>query len=342
MLYTRRELGRLALAGLPSAGLLLRAGTAAAFAKPDSKWAGVVVGMNVPYNFGMGNYLSGDEILSRCVQLGVSGVELRMQPVELFMGSADAAAAAAAAAEARGRAAAGGGRAGGGRGGRGRAALTPEQEAAQKAAAEARRKWRASAPLSRAKDFRKKYDDAGVAIEIVKVDGIFGFTDAELDYAFELAKTLGARAISTEISRDLAQTKRVGQFADKHRMMIGYHGHTETGPPQWEEAFGQAKHNGANLDIGHFVGGHKASPIPFLKQHHDRITHIHVKDKTLADANVPFGQGDTPIKEALRVIRDNKWKIQATIEFEYPIPPGSDRMTELTKCLQYCKDALLT
>jgi sugar phosphate isomerase/epimerase len=326
MLYTRRELGRLAIAGVPSAGLLLRSGSAAAFAKPDSKWAGVVVGMNVPYNFGMGNYLSGDEILSRCVQLGVSGVELRMQPVELFMGSADATAAAA---EARGRAAAGGGRAGGGRGGRGRAALTPEQEAAQKAAAEARQKWRASAPMSKVKDFRKKYDDAGVAIEIVKVDGIFGFTDAELDYAFQLAKTLGARAISTE-------------FADKHKMMIGYHGHTETGPAQWEEAFGQAKHNGANLDIGHFIGGHKTSPIPFLKQHHDRITHIHVKDKTLADANVPFGQGDTPIKEALRVIRDNKWRIQATIEFEYPVPPGSDRMTELTKCLQYCKDALLT
>ena len=41
------------------------------------------------------------------------------------------------------------------------------------------------------------------------------------------------------------------------------------------------------------------------------------------------------------MIRDNKWKIQATIEFEYPVPAGSDRMTELAKSLQYCKDALL-
>ena len=112
---------------------------------------------------------------------------------------------------------------------------------------------------------------------------------------------------------------RVGQFADKHKMMIGYHGHAETGPAHWEAAFARAKYNGANLDIGHFIGGQKTSPIPFLKKHHDRITHIHVKDKTLNDANVAFGQGDTPIKEALRVIRDNKWKIQATIEFEYPM-----------------------
>ncbi len=340
MLYTRRELGQLALAGLPSAAAFLRSGSAsaAALAKPESKWAGVQVGMNVPYNFGMGNYLSGDEILARCVQLGVSGVELRMQPVELFLGSPDAIAAAAAAA--RGRAEGGGGR-GRGRAGGGRAALTPEQEAAQKAAAEATRKWRLSAPMSKVKEFRKKYNDAGVAIEIVKVDGIFGFTDDVVDYAFELAKQLGARALSTEISRDITQTARVGQFADKHKMMIGYHGHTETGPAQWEEAFARAKYNGANLDIGHFIGGHKTSPIPFLKQHHDRITHIHVKDKTLDDANVAFGKGDTPIKEALRVIRDNKWKIQATIEFEYPVPEGSDRMTELAKSLQYCKDALL-
>ena len=97
MLYTRRELGQLALAGLPSAAAFLRSGSAsaAALAKPESKWAGVQVGMNVPYNFGMGNYLSGDEILTRCVQLGVSGVELRMQPVELFLGSPDAITAAA-------------------------------------------------------------------------------------------------------------------------------------------------------------------------------------------------------------------------------------------------------
>ena len=28
------------------------------------------------------------------------------------------------------------------------------------------------------------------------------------------------------------------------------------------------------------------------------------------------------------MIRDNKWPIQATIEFEYAVPEGSDRMTE--------------
>ena len=53
-----------------------------------------------------------------------------------------------------------------------------------------------------------------------------------------------------------------------------------------------------------------------------------------------FGQGDTPIVEALRLIRDNKWPIQATIEFEYPVPEGSDRMAELAKCVEFCRAAL--
>ena len=58
--------------------------------------------------------------------------------------------------------------------------------------------------------------------------------------------------------------------------------------------------------------------------------------------NVPFGQGDTPIREALQLIRDNKWPIQTTIEFEYPVPEGSDRMTELARTVDYCRQALLT
>src|SRR5579864_9316061 len=52
--YTRREWGKLTLAGLPGAASLLELSPAFAdaSAKPSSTWAGVHVGMNVPYNFG--------------------------------------------------------------------------------------------------------------------------------------------------------------------------------------------------------------------------------------------------------------------------------------------------
>ncbi len=301
--HTRRTFAKLSLAALPGVGLLsalnrLGAAEAAATGKPDSKFAGVQVGLNVPYSFG-GAVTSGDDILKSCVQLGLSAVELRTQPVEAFLG-------------------------------------VPKGKAEEIA------QWRKSVSMDKAKEFRTKYETAGVRIEIVKVDGIFKMTDDELDYAFTLAKTLGGRGISSEISNKDADLKRVGQFADKHRLLVGYHGHAATGPAQWEKAFALAKFNGANVDLGHFVAGNHGSPVAFIKEHHDRITHVHVKDRKKNNGpNTPFGEGDTPIAEVLRLIRDNKWNIQATIEFEYKVPAGSSRMAELARAIKFCHDAVV-
>ncbi|HKY23121.1 MAG TPA: hypothetical protein VJM31_18040 [Vicinamibacterales bacterium] len=300
MKLTRRELGHFAAIAIPALCLPSRT-VAQRPARPNSKFAGVQIGMNVPYNFG-GREMDADEQLNRCLTLNVSAIEMRSQPVESFLGSPAA--------------------------------------MGQKPPAEEMRKWRASVSMDRVRAFRKKYEDAGVAIEIVKYDRIYDLSDAEVDYCFTLARTLGAKAISCEI--DVKQTQRIGQFADRHKMMVGYHGHASTPPAHWENAFNQAQFNGANLDLGHFLAGNNTSPVPFLEQHHARITHVHVKDRKRNEGpSVPFGQGDTPIKEALQVIRDNRWPIQATIEFEYPVPPGSDRMAELAKCVEFCRQALL-
>jgi sugar phosphate isomerase/epimerase len=341
MKYTRRDIGKIALAALPASTL---------FAKPNSNFGGVQVGINAPYSF---TRMSGtaDKILEYMTQLGLSAAELRLQPVEAFLGAPGVYAsnndvpgrgpAPAAAPGASGR---GGGRGASGGGG-GRAALTPEQQAAQAAAAAELSKWRLALSMDKIKAFRKKYEDAGVLIQIVKFDNINSFSDDILDYFFTVAKNLGANAISTE--GRLSETKRLGQFADKHKMMIGYHGHTDVnseeafGSPQsWEKAMEFAKYNGINLDIGHFVAGNKTSPVPFMKKHFDRITHIHVKDKTFSDTNVPFGQGDTPIVEVLQLMKKEKWPFQATIEYEYRTPEGSDVLTEIGKCVEYCRKAL--
>lgn len=318
--YTRREFAKLALAALPAAGLLsvpvALSGAdkpAKSGGKPNSKVGGVQIGLNVPYSFGAA-VTTADDILAKCVQLGVSGVELRTQPVEAFLGAP--------------------------------AHLVGSKKAVLSGGAAADnaqqlRQWRTSVAVDRAAAFRKKYEDAGVKIEIMKVDGIFNTSDAELDYIFGLGKALGARALSTEISKKDEDHQRVGQFADKHKMMIGYHGHATTTPEHWEKAFSLAKYNGANVDIGHFVAGNNISPAAFLQKHHARVTHVHIKDRKRENGpNTPFGQGDTPIVEILRLIRDNKWNMQATIEFEYPVPAGSDRMTEIAKAIKYCRDAL--
>jgi len=305
MLYTRRELAKLAVAAVPAARLVPGLSPLFAADKPNSKFAGVQVGLNVPYNFGNNN-MDGDEVLARVLRLGVNALELRSQPIEAFLGAPS---------------------------------LAGKRGADLEKAREELRAWRTTADASKAAAFRKKYNDAGVQIEIVKFDGPNTMTDAELDYAFTLAKTVGARALSCEM--DAEKTERLGAFADKHTLMVGYHLHTAGTPAMWEKAFSQSKYNGANVDLGHYIAGLNTSPIPFIEKHHDRITHVHVKDRKFNNGpNVPFGQGDTPIKETLRLLRDKKWPIQATIEFEYPVPEGSDRMAEMTKCIEFCKAAL--
>jgi sugar phosphate isomerase/epimerase len=313
MTFTRRELGKLFLS-VPAAGLMSNDALAAMLAaKPDSKWAGVQVGLNVPYNYGV-RTMPVDEVIAKTAQLNASAVELRSQPIELYLGAP-------------------------------MAVLEPGRDkAAQQKAAQDLREWRLKNDPSKANAVRKKFEDAGIKPEVIKFDGIYDFSDPELDYAFSLAKAMGAKAISCEL--EVEGSKRVGQFADKHKLMVGYHGHTKTTEAMFREAFSFAKYNGANLDIGHYIAGNLGNPLAFIRDHHDRITHIHVKDRKAgangADGeNVPFGQGDTPITAALQLIRDNRWPIQATIEFEYKVPQGSDRMAEMAKCMEFCKNALL-
>jgi len=312
---SRRRFAQMSMVALSGAvswsGLELLCG-AETTARPNSKVSGVQLGINVPYSFG-DDRMNGNDILKNCVQLGLSAVELRTQPVEVFMGASED------------------------------FVYAKKGEKPPEAAARAAqlRTWRKSASSERVPAFRKKYEDAGVLIEIVKVDGMFKLSDEELDYVFGLARALGGRAISTEIPHQEEDLKRVGAFADRHRLMVGYHGHATTKPEHWELAFSLAKYNGANVDLGHFIAGINVSPIPFITQHHDRITHVHIKDRKMHNGpNVPFGQGDTPITEVLRLIRDNYWDIQGTIEFEYKIPPGSDRMTEIARAITYCRKAL--
>jgi len=315
MKFTRRDLGKMALAAIPASSLL---------AKPNSKFGGVQIGINAPYSFhGMPG--GADDIIKYMTQLNLSAVELRTQPVEGFLGAPVVPAAPNA---------------------RSKTAQTPEQKAARDAALEALRKWRLSVTVDQLKGFRKKYEDAGILIQIVKVDGIDAMPDDVVDYAFTVAKTLGAHALSCEIP--LSKTKRLGEFATKHKLMVGYHGHTNVTNPEafakpesWETAMTYSKYNGINLDLGHFTAANNVSPVAFIKKHHDRITHVHIKDRKMNNGpNFPFGQGDTPIKEVLLLMQKEKYPFQGTIEFEYKVPEGSDVLTEIGKCVQYCKNAL--
>src|SRR5215831_9114619 len=113
----------------------------------------------------------------------------------------------------------------------------------------------------------------------------------------------------------------------------------------FDKAFAASKANMANVDFGHYVAGGNVggSTVQFLQKFHDRIASFHLKDRTTPEhgaKNLPWGTGDTPVKEILQMMKKNKWTMPATIELEYDVPAGSDAVKEVAMCLQYCKAAL--
>ena len=193
--------------------------------------------------------------------------------------------------------------------------------------------------LAKCEKLRKMYNDAGVNIHIHKSP--FGRTDDEIDFNFQIAKALGCKAITTE--RNDEQVKRLAPFAEKHKIWVAFHNHTNNIPTldNLDPLMNVGDYIGFNLDIGHYVAGTKGkSPIPVLEKYHDKIISLHLKDRTADGGNLPWGQGDTPIKEVLQLLKKEKWPIYADIELEYRVPKGSDSVKEVAKCFEYCKEAL--
>jgi sugar phosphate isomerase/epimerase len=342
--------------------------------KPNSVFGGVNVGIIAPYAF-RGTAGNVNDILSAMLKLGLSAVEMQAEPVEAYAGAPSRGrggrdgrgrrggrrgeggpAEAGRGEQSRGvpatgrdgqRGERGEGRRGEGGGRRGRGAPpTTEEIAARRAAGEEMRKWRLSQSMSKFEELRKKYNDAGVSIDIVKFGLGSAMTDDEVDYCFQVAGALGCKAITCE--PPVSETKRLGQFAAKHKIRLGYHNHSNaTGvesfcrPGAWEQAFFYSDWNGANVDIGHFCAGNSMSPADFIRSYHSRITNLHLKDRKFDQGpNVPWGEGDTPIRQILQIMKAEKYPFMATIELEYPVPEGSDVMAELAKCVAFCKEAL--
>lgn len=207
------------------------------------------------------------------------------------------------------------------------------------------RQWRTSVSMDKFKDIRKMFNDKGVKIDI-SILGDKNWSDEEIDYAFTVCKTLGAKGIWMEISEEAA--KRMEPFAEKYKRYVIFHNHGQPGNPDFsfDKVLAYGPMLKLNLDCGHYFGATGKNPCEVIERLHDRIESLHIKDKTgpgalPPDKNQPFGKGQTPVIEILQLIQKNKWQITCDIELEYTIPEGSDAVKEVAKCVKYCRSALL-
>ena len=208
--------------------------------------------------------------------------------------------------------------------------------------------WRATVSMDKFKEVRKMFKKAGISIYAFKPSALgTNNTDAEIEYALRAAKALGANSVTVELPKDPAHSQRLGTLAAKHKVYIGYHAHTQATDTAWDTALSQSPYNSMNLDCGHYIaaGGNntKETLLALIQAKHNRITSFHIKDRKTKEnggANLVWGQGDTPIKEILNLLKEKKYNIPASIELEYNIPAGSNAVKETKKCLEFARQAL--
>ena len=295
--------------------------------KPNSKILGVQIGA-ITYSW-RSLPSSPEQILQYCLDSNISAIELMGDSIEAYAGKPanNIVRAPRIAGQPR--------------------TISDEQKKQEAAYQQQVAEWRASVSMDAFNKIRKMFHKAGVSIYAFKPDALNAHnTDAEIEYAFNAAKALGANAVTIELP-NAAHSKRLGELAAKHKIYIGYHAHTQASDTAWDIALSQSPYNSINLDCGHYIaaGGNntKESLLALIEAKHDRITSMHIKDrlsKTKGGANVVWGLGDTPLKEIFTLLKEKKYGIPATIELEYDVPAGSDPVQETKKCVDYAKKML--
>jgi hypothetical protein len=150
----------------------------------------------------------------------------------------------------------------------------------------------------------------GSPLQINKEDNYF----IRIDHALAKGKT----------SSMVSMAPRIDRYASRAKIYVGMHNHSSMNPDEFAspESFdramnGASQYIGINLDIGHFVAA-GFDPLELIEKRHDKIFSLHLKDrKKTQGPNVPFGQGDTPIRTVLQLLKRKGYRIPANIEYEY-------------------------
>jgi len=303
-MYTRREFGQLTLGGLalPILGRLI-----------DSTVGGVRLGVQT-YSFRDLPRAEGsdhvDVIIAAMKDCGLSECELFSPQVEPQLGP------------------------------RGRGRGTPEQRQQNR---DKLRAWRLETPIDHFRGVKKKFDAAGISIHAYNYSFNADMTDEEIDRGFEMTRALGANIITA--STNLTVAKRVVPFAERLQMVVAMHGHSNRTDPNefctpesFASAMKMSKQFKVNLDIGHFTAA-DFDAVAYIREHHASITNLHLKDRKKHEGdNVPWGEGDTPLRDVLLMLKKEKWPIPAYVEYEYR---GTGTPTEeVKKCFQFAKQIL--
>ena len=205
------------------------------------------------------------------------------------------------------------------------------------------RRWRETIELDMFQRVREKFDE-GVdrACRRTTSASETDFSDTEIERGFEMAKALGAPVITASSNVDDRRAdcagRRAAQDAGGHAQPLEHRSQRicdgqepdrrdRPGPVHCDQPRHRPFHRRQRRRDRRF-----SSSITIASSRcTSRIA------SAIEGANLPFGEGDTPIVPVLKLLQRNDWAIPANIEYEYK---GGDSVEEVGKCLDYCRRAL--
>ena len=183
---------------------------------------------------------------------------------------------------------------------------------------------------------RKKLDDAEIDVYAFNIPIAGAVTSDELDRIFRTARLLGAQAVNTATT--LPAVPMIAAAAERHNLRVGLHPTGRAAVPggigsgdSYREAFAVSPLIGANLDLN----GWRAwgpDPLAFIREIAPRITTMHTHDSKAADPRpvaVPFGEGNNPLREVLRLMQKEKLTFVAMLERTWNLPQGADNVASV-------------
>ncbi|MBW3630253.1 MAG: sugar phosphate isomerase/epimerase, partial [Gemmatimonadetes bacterium] len=270
---SRRGFLGAAAAAAATAGLAARPSYAAGFARtpgyvqatgPNSRIGNVQIGA-ITYSFrSMPGANDPEQVLSYLVGAGISSTELMGEPILRYLGAPTSTAP-------------------------NQNAINQMTDAAQREAATRQRaaadaemnRFYASPDMTKLAALKKLFNDAGVTIHLTKLNA---GTPAAAEFAFRVARALGARGNSAELGEEVARMQ--GPIAQRHGVVANLHNHAQPGEPNFigfDRLLAASPGVAINLDVGHYYGSTGRNPVPEIKRLNQRIASMHLKDKTSPD-----------------------------------------------------------
>jgi sugar phosphate isomerase/epimerase len=143
----------------------------------------------------------------------------------------------------------------------------------------------------------------------------------------------------------MSAAKRVAPIAEQQGMLVGLQGNPNMNstnpdqiakPEQFLEAVALSKQFRICLDIGDATGG-GWDALQFVRDHPEPMAIVFVKDRKKDRTSVPYGEGDSHVKEILQLIRDKQYPMRAYLDCDYTTDARADAVK---KSFEYAKSVL--